>query len=123
MASTKADNNRVVWTYTDSSNPTVDYAISAKSVYVKDVTDGAKFGGSAALQTARRIPKDIKPRRVKCVAEGKPDKWIVCYSEDATLWTTPGTAVTLDCNGVDTAYVSTAKKREEKYRDTTRQTA
>lgn len=121
MASTKADNNRVAWTYTDKKD--VDYAISAKAVYVLDGTDGAKFGGEAALSTCRRIPKDLKPRRVKCVSAGKPDKWVIAYEVGATIYTTAGTTLTLDCNGVDTVYSTTDIIREESWRDTTRQTA
>lgn len=118
MASTKADNNRVGWVYTDDDS--TDYGISAKAVYVQDVTDGAKFGGKVRT-TERRIPRDLKPRKVKCVASGKPDKWVVAYETDATIWTTPGTNLTLDANGVDTTYTTTRIKRHEKYRDTTNQ--
>lgn len=118
MASTKADNNRVGWVYTDDDSQT--YGISAKAVYVQDVTDGAKYGGIVRT-TERRIPKDLKPRRVKCVASGKPDKWIVAYTKTATIWTTAGTNLTLDANGVDTTYTTTLKKRNETYRDTVNQ--
>lgn len=121
MASTKADNNRVSWTYTDHLS--TDYAISAKAVYVLDGTDGAKYGGTASSTSDRRIPKDLKPRRVKCVSSGKPDKWVVAYTTSATIWTTPGTTLTLDANGVDAVYSSTGTTRDEKWRDTTRQSA
>lgn len=118
MASTKADNNRVGWVYTD--NKSRDWGVSAKAVYVQDVTDGSKFGGQVRT-TERRIPKDLKMRRVKCVASGKPDRWVVAYTEDATIWTTPGTNLTLDANGVDTTYTTTEKTRPENYRDTVNQ--
>lgn len=121
MASTKADNNRVAWTYTDKKSTA--YAISAKAVYVLDGTDGVKYGGSAASASNRRIPLDLKPRRVKCTSDGKPDKWVIAYSTAATIYTTPGTTLTLDCNGVDTVYTTTDVIREEKWRDTTRQSA
>ncbi len=120
MASTKADNNRVVWQYTDK-NDTV-WAISAKAVYVLDGTDGAKFGGAAGQAANRRIPKDLKPRRVKCVAAGKPDKWVIAYTTGASI-NTAGTTVTLDCNGVDTLYTSVGVVRAESWRDTTRQSS
>jgi hypothetical protein len=119
MASTKADNNRLAWTY--SSDDGNDYAISAKAVYVADATDGEKYGGNAASDDNRRIPKEIKPRKVKMRASGKPDRWMVAYDTTATIWTTPGTTLTLDVNGVDTAYSSTKTRRNEKSRDTTRQ--
>lgn len=118
MASTKADNNRVGWVYTDKKAR--DWGISAKAVYVQDVTDGAKYGGKVRT-TERRIPKDLKPRRVKCVASGQPDKWVIAYEEDATIWTTAGTNLTLNCNGVDTTYTTTEKTRDEDYHDTVNQ--
>lgn len=119
MASTKADNNRVAWEYTDDNDE--NYAMSAKAVYVLGA-DAAKLGGSAPASTVRRLPKEVKPRKVKMIAAGHPDKWIVAYTTSATIWTTAGTSVTLDLNGVDVAYESTKTKRGEKARDTTRQT-
>lgn len=121
MASTKADNNRVAWTYVDRLDN--NYTISAKAVYVLDVTDGAKYGGSVGSNADRRIPKDLKPRRVKLTAAGKPDKWMIAYSTTAAIYTTPGTSLTLDCNGVDVAYTTTDVVREEKWRDTCRQSS
>jgi len=121
LASTKADNNRVSWVYADDSGG--EYAISAKAVYVLDGTDGTKYGGSASQSDNRRIPKELKPRRVKCVSAGKPDKWMIAYETTAAIWTTAGTTLTLDVNGVDTVYATTLAKRGEKSRDTTRQTA
>jgi hypothetical protein len=121
MASLKADNNRVAWTYTDDNAE--PFTISAKAVYVLDGTDGSKFGGEAGSTDDRRIPKEMKPRRVKCVSAGKPDKWMIAYATTATIWTTAGTTLTLDCNGTDTVYATTKTKRGERSRDTTRQTA
>lgn len=121
MASTKADNNRCAIRYvSDDGN---NYAISAKAVYALDGTDGVKYGATAAQDADLRIPKDIKPRKIKCTSAGKPDKWVVVYNVTAAAWTTPGTTLTLDCNGVDTVYTTKPLKRNEKRRDTTRQTA
>lgn len=120
LASTKADNNRVMWTYIDKR--ATNYTISAKKVYVADPTDGAKFGGSTGSNADRRIPKDLRVRKVKCTSAGKPDRWVTVYDTACALYTTPGTEVTLDVNGVDTLYTSTDVIREEKWRDTTRQT-
>lgn len=120
MASTKADNNRVAWSYTDDGGTT--YAMSAKAVYVLG-DDAAKFGGSAPAATVRRLPKEVRPRKVKCISAGHPDKWMVAYEVDCDLWTVAGTSVTLDINGLDIIYASTATRRGEKSRDTTRQTA
>lgn len=119
MANTVQDNNRIAWKYTDKNN--VVYAVSAKKVYVEHVTDGTKYGGGAAEASNRRIPKDLKPRRVKCISSGKPDKWMIAYETDATIYTTPGTTLTLNVNGVDATYTTTQTVREEKWRDTTRQ--
>ena len=122
MASTKADNNRVAWTYTsDKGTP---YRVSAKAVYVLDGTDGAKYGGSAAAASVERIPKGLRMRAVACTSSGHPDKYIVCYTSAAILFATPGTSVTRDINGIDAAYVSADRVRGERMaRDTTRQGA
>lgn len=122
MASTKADNNRVAWTYTSDKGTT--YRVSAKAVYVLDGTDGAKYGGSAAAPTVARLPHGMRMRAVACTSAGLPDKYIVCYTAAATLFATPGTSVTRDVNGVDAAYLSAARTRGERMpRDTTRQSA
>ena len=65
MASTKANNNRVVWDYTDDN--AADYAVSAKAVYVLDGTDGSKYGGSAPAETVPPKPLQLVMRKVKCV--------------------------------------------------------
>ena len=119
MASTKADNNRVAWTYTDKKNRS--WRISAKAVYVLDSTDGSKYGGSAAASSVQRIPKEMKPRKVKMTSAGHPDKWVVAYDVDADIWTTPDTTLVLDVNGIDIVYVASDTTRDEKRRDTTTQ--
>jgi hypothetical protein len=121
MASTKANNNRVVWTYTDDN--AADYAVSAKAVYVLDGTDGAKYGGSAPAETVPPKPLQLVMRKVKCVSAGAPAIWLTVYEVTAALWTTPGTSVTRDLNGTDTTYTSTRGRRGEKNRDGIRQTA
>lgn len=112
MASTKADNNREAWTYTDDQGNA--WRVSSKTVYTSDVTDGAKYGGSQAAATVDHLPKGWRMRAVKCTSTGNPDRWIVVYEATATLWTTPGTQVTRDLNGVDTVYESTSRVRGEK---------
>jgi len=116
------DNNRVAWTYTDDH--VASYRISAKAVYVAQVTDGdAKQGGVAAAPSVRRIPKDIKPRRVKMVdvATGAVARYEVAYATDALIWTTPGTTMDLNINGAAVSCEATATHRGEKSRDTTTQ--
>lgn len=122
MPSTKADNNRVAWTYT--SDRGTAYRVSAKAVYVLDATDGAKYGGTAAASTVAKLPRGFRMRAIAATSSGKPDKYIVCYTPAATLYTTAGTSVTRDVNGVDAAYLSADRARGEKEpRDTTRQSA
>jgi hypothetical protein len=122
MASTKADNNRVAWGYTDDAGNT--WRVSAKAVYVLDGTDGAKYGGSAAAATVAKIPKGLRMRAVACTSSTHPDKYIVCYTTAASLFSTPGTTVVRDLNGVDTTYVAANRRRGEREpRDTTRQSA
>lgn len=112
MASTKANNNRVAWTYTDEQGN--DWAISAKAVYVLDPTDGTKFGGSAAAASVKAIPGNMKPRRVQCTDASGNQRWVIAYENTATIWTTPGTALTLDYYGTDTSFTTTDHTRGEK---------
>jgi hypothetical protein len=121
MATTKGDNNRVVWSYTDDL--AVDWAVSAKAVYVLDGTDGAKYGGSAPAATVTAKPTRMRMRAVKCTSAGKVDRWIPAYDTTCALWATPGTTVVRDVNGVDATYVATKGHRGERYRDGIRQTA
>jgi hypothetical protein len=121
MASTKADGNRVVWTYTFKTN--ISYAVSAKAVYVLDGTDGSKYGGSAPAATVLPKPKGLRMRAVKCISAGHPAIWVVCYTQACDLYATPGTEVTRDLNGTDTVYTATATVRGERMRDGIRQTA
>lgn len=111
MASTKADNNRVAWTYTDDNG--ADWRTSAKAVYVLDGTDGAKYGGGAGSESDPEKPRQLRPRMVKCKSAGHPSKYVVAYETTATIWTTAGTTLTLNLNGVDTVYTTTKGKRAE----------
>lgn len=121
MASTKADNNRVAWTYTDDNGQ--DWRTSAKAVYVLDGTDGSKFGGDAGSEDDPQKPPGLSMRMVKCKSSGHPAKYVPAYSVTATIWTAPGTGLTLNLNGVDVAYTTTKGKRAEKNRDGIQQTA
>jgi len=121
MASTKADNNRVAWTYTDDNGQ--DWRVSAKAVYVLDGTDGAKYGGSAGAETDPLKPAGLRMRMVKCKSSGHPSKYVVAYETDATIWTTPSTALSLNLNGVDVAYTTTKGKRQEHNPDGIQQSA
>lgn len=121
MASTKADNNRVVWQYTDDNS--ADWAVSAKAVYVLDGTDGSKYGGAAPAASVTPKPLQLRMRAVKCVSAGQPDKWVTAYETDALIWSTPGTTITLNANGVDQVYTATKGHRGERFRDGIRETS
>lgn len=112
MASTKATNNKCAWTYTDNYGN--DYRVSAKSVYVLDGTDGAKYGGGAAANSLIGKPRGLQMRKVKCTDAAGNVKYVVAYTEAATIWTTPGTVLTLDLNGTDTAFTTTGHKTSER---------
>jgi hypothetical protein len=104
MATTKVSNAKTLWTYTTQF--AVEYAIAGKTAYVGGA-DTAKFGGAAATVSLKSIPNGFRPRRVKCVAPDGTARWIIAYKEDATIWTTVGTTVTLNMGGVDTVFTST----------------
>src|SRR5512144_3243734 len=105
MASLKASGNRVAWTYTDDQGN--DYAISAKAAYVLDPTDGAKYGGSAAAASVKALPSNFKPRRVQVVDASGNQRWMVAYELTSTIWTTAGTALTINYFGSDVAFTTT----------------
>lgn len=111
MASTKADNNREAWLYTDDGG--TNYRVSSKTVYTSDVTDGTKYGGSQATGTETHLPKGFRMRAVKCISAGNPTRWIPAYTTTADIWATPGTTVTRDLNGTDTVYTATSTHRGE----------
>lgn len=112
MASLKASGNRVAWTYTDDQGN--DYAISAKAAYVLDPTDGAKYGGAAAGASVKALPSNFKPRRVQVVDASGNQRWMVAYELTSTIWTTPGTALTINYFGSDVAFTTTDHTRGEK---------
>ena len=118
MATTKADNNRVGWGYV--TNDAETFRTSAKAVYVLG-GDAAKFGGAAALGSVRSLPSSFKVRRAVVVDAAGTSRAVVCYTTSATLWTTPGTTVTLDKNGVDTVFTSDGTLYNERYGRSTKQ--
>lgn len=108
----KQSGNRVAWTYTDDDGN--DWAISAKNAYVLDPTDGAKYGGSAAGASLQNLPGNMRPRRVCCVDASGNQRYVVAYEATATIWTTPGTALSLNYFGNDVAFTTTARRRGER---------
>src|SRR5512146_337561 len=110
MASTKADNNREAWTYISDTND--EFLISSKTVYTSDVTDGAKYGGHQANGQEVPLPRQFRPRAVKCTDATGFAIWVTAYANDATI-VTAGTTVTRNKNGTDTEFTSTGKMRRE----------
>ena len=105
MASTKASNDRVAWQYTDNAGN--KWTISAKSVYVTDVTDGPKLGGALSDGTELGpLPGNFRPRKACFVdtATKAIRRYIVCYESDAAAFTNTATTLTLNYRGVDTAF-------------------
>jgi hypothetical protein len=114
MASTKASGAKTAWTYTTSEGTPRSFAVAAKACYVEDVTDGAKYGGAAAEPGTPGIPNELRMRKVLCVDENANGRYVVAYTTTATIWTTPGTEITLDMLGVDTVFQATDVHRPEK---------
>lgn len=112
MASTKAVGNRVAWTYTDNNSET--YRVSAKDVYVNDVTDGAKYGGTAAAASLKAKPKGLRMRGVYATTAAGDTILITCYTAAATAFATPGTTLTRNVNGVDVEATTTAMQLPER---------
>lgn len=115
MASTKASNDRVAWTYTDNAGN--EWSISAKSVYVTDVTDGPKLGGVLADGTqVGPIPGNFRPRKACFVDQATRAirRYIVCYTPTASAWTDTSTTLTLNYRGQDTVFERTKLTLGEK---------
>ena len=100
MASTKADKNKVAWTYTDDDAN--DWRVSAPAVYVLDGTDGTKYGGEAALPSVAGKPLGLRMRKREFTSAAGKTLWIVCYDTACDAWATPATTLTRDINGTDT---------------------
>jgi hypothetical protein len=88
-----ASNARTSWTYTDHYG--TPYVVSAKAAYVTGA-DAAKFGGAAGSADDEGLPNGFRMRAVKCKDATGASRWIPAYTEAATIWTTPGTTVTLN---------------------------
>lgn len=112
MPSLKAVNTRILWKYTTGNGS--NYAVAAKTVYVSDATDGAKYGGSAPAATVPSLPNKFRMRAVKVVDAAEDSIWIPVYTEAAALWTTPGTTVTRNKSGTDTVFTATDQTRGER---------
>lgn len=113
MASTKADKNRVAWTYTSDDGQS--YRVSAPSVYVLDGTDGAKYGGSAAAASLKSKPAGLRMRKREFVSAAGVTLWIPCYDTTCAAWATPATTLTRDINGTDTTVTRGANSQPEKH--------
>jgi hypothetical protein len=121
MASTKADGNRVSWTYT--ANDSEAYRVSAKAVYVLDGTDGAKYGGSAAAASLKPKPAGLRMRQVYAVTAAGKTIAITCYTAACDAFATAGTTLTRNINGTDTSVTTTGDTRPEKSGRQTKQSS
>jgi hypothetical protein len=110
----KADNNREAWIY-ETDVPATTFRVSSKTVYTSDGTDGAKYGGSQADGSEDYLPAGFKMRAAKCKSAAGAVRWIVCYDTACDLWTTLGTTVTRDINGVDTVMTRVKGVRSERW--------
>lgn len=108
-----ASEERIWGTYVTDA-PAQSYNIATKKVLVTAVGNAAKLGYAAGNADQEGIPNELRVRRVKCVDAAGHARWVPCYTDDATLWTTAGTTITLDYYGVDVEFTSTRFKRGEK---------
>lgn len=113
------DGNRIAWRYTTDDGE--QFRTSAKAVYVTDVTDGAKYGGAAAAGSMRPLPASFRPRKVRMVDAAGATRDVVAYSTTATIWTTPGTTLTLNKNGADVEFTASSDHVNERYGRATKQ--
>lgn len=119
MASTKADKNKVAWTYTDDNAQS--WRVSAPAVYVLDPTDGAKYGGSAALPSVPGKPVGLRMRKREFSSAAGKTLWITCYDTSGAAWATPATTLTRDINGTDTTVTRGTGSQPEKMGRQTKQ--
>lgn len=102
------------WTYVGDKGVTFAVHVSA------DLTAQAAAIGGADLtdKTHYAMPTNLKPRAAEVFNATEGVRWVPCYSTDATLWTTPGTDITLPVfNDVDGAvFTSTGALRSESQR-------
>lgn len=106
------DGNRIAWTYTDNNGET--YRVSAKAVYVNDVTDGTKYGGTAAAASLKAKPRGLRMRAVYATSAAGDTILVTCYTAAATAFATPGTTLTRNINGADVSVTTTAMQLPER---------
>ena len=105
MTTLMASNERVWAKYVAEDG--TEYNISAKANVVGASGNAAKLGYTAGSADLHSIPNGMRPRKVKCVSAGLPARYVVCYTNTATLWTTKGTTIDLFSHGNDATYTST----------------
>lgn len=102
------------WIY--SGDKGVDFAIHAAA----DLTAQASVLGGSDLtdKSLYAMPSNLTPRMAEVFNATEGARKVVCYESDATLYTTPGTNVTLPVfNDVDGAvFASTGKVWAENQR-------
>lgn len=102
------------WIYTGDKG--VNFAIHAAA----DLTaQAAVLGGSDLVdKSLYAMPSNLTPRKAEVFNAAEGTRLVVCYEPTATLYTTPGTAVTLPVfNDLDGAvFTSTGKVIAENQR-------
>jgi hypothetical protein len=110
-----ASSNRIAWLYTD------DFGTVGRVSALKHLTDQAVAGGSAA--SGWEAPSGVrKMRQVQVVTAAGLIRYIPAYESTATIWTTVGTAVTIQVNDAEVVAHTTGLKQLEKNRRSTHQT-
>jgi hypothetical protein len=116
------NSNRIAWQY--ECNDGELYRKGAKKFITDQLIDLAPIvGGEAADSFLKAFPINFRPRRAYCVnnANGHT-RYVVCYTEDALLWTTPGTTISL-VDGADVADFTADGRVEERGPKATREQA
>lgn len=96
------DRSRTRWKYT--TDTAIQYSFNALAGYT---IQALVLGGSAAAAGLRPHPRGFKPRVALCwlAADHTKKRRVVVYDPAATAYTTIGTALQVDVQGVATSYV------------------
>lgn len=82
------------WVYTDDQGHTF-FRRAAADIVGQEDTGIVKVGGAASAGYHPRMPKTFKPRVAVCVDGAGVKYRVVCYENDAPLFTTIGTTLNL----------------------------
>lgn len=102
MTTLLASSQRVWGKYVTAKG--VEYSISCKASFVGQTDAAAKLGYAPATAGLPNIPNGFRPRKVKMTAVGQPARYVICYTEAATLWTGEATTIDIFSHGNDVTY-------------------